>query len=199
MEVRQDCPNFPPSYLTIFCHEAFPSWSVRQTLARRAVLGPNPGRERDDINLGLLIEGQSVKPTTTMKSLSGSLRIVVLAAVGIGLALTIVSFAQTRPAPNSYVLMLKDNVPVKDKAKFEAAMKKNTKDKMKWKDERGMVTDVPSGITLNAPRSQDIQTTQVKSFDNTERGRLTAIAVHVTIQAAFNTSGGLKEVVDTLE
>jgi hypothetical protein len=133
-----------------------------------------------------------------MKSLSGSLRIVVLAAVGIGLALTIVSFAQSRPAPGSYVLQLKDNVPVADKAKFEAAMKKNTKDKMKWKDEQGKVSDVPS-IALNAPRAQDIQTTQVKSFDNTERGRLTAIAVHVTIQAAFNTSGALKEVVDTLQ
>jgi hypothetical protein len=133
-----------------------------------------------------------------MKSLSGSLRIVVLAAVGIGLALTIVSFAQSRPAPNSYVLVLKDNVPVADKAKFEAAMRKNTKDKMKWKDERNTVTDVPS-VVLDAPRAQDIQTTQVKAFDNTERGPLTAIAVHVTIQAAFNTSGGLKEVVETLQ
>lgn len=134
-----------------------------------------------------------------MKSLPGSLITVVLAAVGIGLALTIVSFAQTRPAPNSYVLVLKDNVPVADKAKFEAAMRKNTKDKMKWKDEQGNVTDVPSGTTSYAPRAQDIQTTQVKSFDNTELGRLTAIAVHVTIQSSFNTAAALKEVVDTLQ
>jgi hypothetical protein len=134
-----------------------------------------------------------------MKSLSGSLRIVVLAAVGIGLALAIVSFAQNRPAPGSYVLMLKDNVPVKDKGKFEAAMRANTKDKMKWKDAQGKDTDVPSGVTSNAPRAQDIQTTQVKSFDNTDRGRLTAIAVHVTIQAAFDSPSGLKAVVDTLQ
>lgn len=134
-----------------------------------------------------------------MKSLSGSLRIVVLAAVGIGLALTIVSFAQSRPAPGSYVLQLKDNVPVADKAKFEAAMRRNTKDKMKWKDEKGTVTDVPSATTSSAPRSQDIQTTQVKSFDNTERGRLTAISVHVTVQSSFDTAAGLKAVVDTLQ
>jgi hypothetical protein len=134
-----------------------------------------------------------------MKSLSGSLKIVVLAAVGIGLALTIVSFAQSRPAPGSYVLQLKDNVPVVDKAKFEAAMRQNTKDKMKWKNEQGIVTDVPSGVTLNAPRAQDIQTTQVKSFENTERGPLTAIAVHVTIQSTFDTAAALKAVVDTLQ
>jgi hypothetical protein len=134
-----------------------------------------------------------------MKSLSGSLKIVVLAAVGIGLALTIVSFAQTRPAPGSYVLQLKDNVPVADKAKFEAAMRRNTKDKMKWKDEQGIVTDVPSAVTLNAPRAQDIQTTQVKSFDNTERGPLTAITVHVTTQSSFDTAAALKAVVDTLQ
>jgi hypothetical protein len=134
-----------------------------------------------------------------MKSLSGSLKIVVLAAVGIGLALTIVSFAQSRPAPGSYVLQLKDNVPVADKAKFEAAMRQNTKDKMKWKNEQGIVTDVPSGVTLNAPRAQDIQTTQVKSFENTERGPLTAIAVHVTIQSTFDTAAALKAVVDTLQ
>jgi hypothetical protein len=134
-----------------------------------------------------------------MKSLSGSLRTVVLAAVGIGLALAIVSFAQSGPAPGSYVLVLKDNVPVKDKGKFEAAMRGNTTDKMKWKDEQGHVTDVPSGNASYTPRAQDIQTTQVKSFDNTERGRLTAIAVHVTVQSSYDTPAGLKAVVDTLQ
>lgn len=133
-----------------------------------------------------------------MKTLPGSFKIVVLAAVGIGAALTIVSFAKDTPAPGSYVLQLKDNVWVKDKAKFEAALKSNSKDKMKWKDEHGVVTDVPTTVS-NAPRPQDIQTVQVKTFDAAERARLTAIGAHVTQQATFNTAAELKAVVDTLQ
>jgi hypothetical protein len=133
-----------------------------------------------------------------MKTLPRSLKIVVLAAVGIGAALTIVTFAQDKPAPGSYVLQLKDNVPVADKAKFEAALKKNSKDKMKWKDDQGNVTNVPT-IVSNAPRPEDIQTVQVKTFDAATRARLTTIGAHVTVQASFNTAAGLKAVVDTLQ
>lgn len=133
-----------------------------------------------------------------MKTVPGSLKIVVLAAVGIGAALTIVTFAQNTPAPGSYVLQLKDNVPVADKAKFEAALKKNSKDKMKWKDAQGHVTDVPT-IASNAPRPEDIQTVQVKTFDAATRARLTTIGAHVTVQASFNTAAELKAVVDTLQ
>jgi hypothetical protein len=135
-----------------------------------------------------------------MKTLPGSLKIIVLAAMGIGISLAIVSFAQSKPtpAPGSYVLLLKDNVPVADKAKFEAALKKHTKDKMKWKDESGKDSDVPSSA-LNAPRAEEIQTAQIKAFDSAERARLTAIGVHVTLQASFNTAAALKEVVDTLQ
>jgi len=133
-----------------------------------------------------------------MKTLPASLKIVVSASVGIGMALAIVSFAQNAPAPGSYVLHLKDNVPVKNKAAFEAALKKNSKDKMKWKDEKGEVTDVPS-VASNAPRSEDIQTAQVKTFDAAERARLTTIGAHVTQQAAFDKPSALKAVVDTLQ
>lgn len=132
-----------------------------------------------------------------MKTLPESVKIVVLAAVGIGAALTIVTFAQNTPAPGSYVLLLKDNVPVANKAQFEAALKKNSKDKMKWKDEQEKVTDVPT--VSNAPRPEDIQTAQVKTFDAATRARLTTIGVHVTVQASFNTAAGLKAVVDTLQ
>jgi hypothetical protein len=132
-----------------------------------------------------------------MKTLPESVKIVVLAAVGIGAALTIVTFAQNTPAPGSYVLLLKDNVPVANKAQFEAALKKNSKDKMKWKDEQEKVTDVPT--VSNAPRPEDIQTAQVKTFDAATRARLTTIGAHVTVQASFNTAAGLKAVVDTLQ
>ena len=133
-----------------------------------------------------------------MKTLPESVKIVVLAAVGIGAALTIVTFAQNTPAPGSYVLLLKDNVPVANKAQFEAALKKNSKDKMKWKDEQGKVTDVPT-IVSNAPRPEDIQTAQVKTFDAATRARLTTIGAHVTVQTSFNTAAELKAVVDTLQ
>jgi hypothetical protein len=135
-----------------------------------------------------------------MKALPGSLKIVVLAAVGIGITLAVVSFAQSKPAPapGSYVLLLKDNVPVADKTKFEAALRKHTKDKAKWKDESGKDSDVPSNAS-NAPRAEEIQTAQIKAFDSAERARLTAIGVHVTQQLSFNTAAALKAVVDTLQ
>jgi hypothetical protein len=133
-----------------------------------------------------------------MKTLPGSLKIVVLAAVGIGGALTIVSFADNKPAPGSYVLVLKDNVPVANRAKFESALKKNSKDKMKWKNEDGTQNDVP-GNASNGPRLEDMQTAQVKAFDSAERARLTTIGVHVTQTVAFDTAAALKAVVDTLQ
>ncbi|MEY2480395.1 MAG: hypothetical protein QOI04_1322 [Verrucomicrobiota bacterium] len=134
-----------------------------------------------------------------MKITSATFKIVALGTLGIGLAVSIVSFAQTAPAPGSYVLVLKDNVPIKDKGKLEAALKKNTKDKMKWKDESGTVTDIPAGVASNSPRAEDIRTTQVKVFDKAERERLTVIGVNVTQQVSFNTAAALKEVVDTLQ
>jgi hypothetical protein len=126
-----------------------------------------------------------------MKNLPRSFKGSVLAAAGIATVLAVVSFADDKPKPGAYELVLNDFVPVKDKAKLEAALTKHTKDHLKWKDDAGNLSDIPKPTAM--------RTSRIIIAKEAQSHELTTIGSSVSHTAKFNNPGGLKEVVDALQ
>jgi hypothetical protein len=131
--------------------------------------------------LGLLIDACSVKPTATMKSLSGTLKYVVLAAIGLLAIFTLRVFAQTSPPePNTgFVLKIKTRTPLKyDEAHFRATLSRlNTKlYNFDLLDEHGKHTPIAPGASTKL----DIKTDKVTASELAKSAELTLIQVHAT-------------------
>ena len=111
-----------------------------------------------------------------------------LAASGIVAAFTVVAFA-AGTATDQYELTLKDYVPVKDKGKFQQAMKKGKNKDVKWKDEQGK----------EAPMSAILDTTGAIVSTDGQQAQPITIGSNVTYQFSFNSSSDLKALVETLQ
>jgi hypothetical protein len=126
-----------------------------------------------------------------MKNLPRSFKGSVLTAAGIAMVLAVVSFADDKPKPGAYTLTLNDFVPVKDKAKLEAALTKHTKDHLKWKDDAGNLSDIPKPTAM--------RTSRIMIAEKAQSHELTTIGSSVSHTLNFNSPAGLKAVVDALQ
>jgi hypothetical protein len=135
-------------------------------------------------SLGLLIDSRSVKPTATMKTLSGTLKYVVLAAIAALAIFTFRAFAQTpasepRESDSGFVLKIKTPTSFK----FNEAHFRDTLSKLSTKvydfdlvDEHGNHTPIVHGASAKL----DIKTDKVTTSELAKSGELTLIASNAT-------------------
>lgn len=130
--------------------------------------------------LGLLIATRSVKPTVTMKTLSGTLKYVALAAIVVLAIFTFRAFAQTSPPePNTgFVLKIKSRTPLKNgEAHFRDTLSRLSTKLYDFDllDEHGKRTHIPG------PSAKlDIKTDKVTASELAKSGELTLIQIHAT-------------------
>jgi hypothetical protein len=147
--------------------------------------------------LGLLIDAGSVKPAATMKTLSGTLKYVALAAIGLLAVFTLRVFAQAPASePNTgFVLKIKTPTPLKNgEAHFRDTLSRLSTKQFAFDlvDERGNHKQIPSGASTKL----DIKTDKVTASELAKSGGLTLIQVHATQHLSSPNVADIKSVLN---
>jgi len=139
--------------------------------------------------LGLLIAAHSVKPTTIMKTLSGTFKLLVAVAIGVVAILSFRAFAQPagmRPTPvepdaskATFVLKIKNVAALKNENHFKQVLKdlKTQLYEIHLVHSSGPPEDLPSPTPF---AKLDIKTDRVTVSEKAKSGELTLIQVHAT-------------------
>ncbi len=154
---------------------------------------------RQSESLGLLINSRSVKPAVIMKTLSGKLKYVVLAAIVALAIFTFRAFAQSSPTPREsdtgFVLKIKTATPLKNgEAHFRDTLSKLSTKVYDFDlvDEHGNHTPIVHGANAKL----DIKTDKVTVSELAKSGELTLIGSNATRLLCSPSITDIKSVLD---
>jgi hypothetical protein len=154
---------------------------------------------RQSESLGLLINSRSVKPAVIMKTLSGKLNYVVLAAIVALAIFTFRAFAQPSPTPREsdtgFVLKIKTPTPLKNgEAHFRDTLSKLSTKLYDFDlvDEHGNHKYIPPRPSTKL----DIKTDKVTASEMAKSGDLTLIQVHATQHLSSPSVADIKSVLN---